>query len=213
MQYVSHPAHPWQVLREQQPGVFEKPVSPPPNPDGWFHVTIRVDGDTVTVFVDRAATAALAVQRLTTRPGGWVGLWVGNTSPGDFANLTITPAGRAAADAAPAAPVPPAAASISGTYVGQILPEGGGDPFEGRIVLVDHGATVDVTLGPRDEPLFAARDVRRNGDALTFEADAPSDTPNHLAFAVTVRDGALAGTVTQTRDGQVRKARVAFTKQ
>ena len=69
VQYVSHPAHPWQVLREQQPGVFEKPVSPPPNPDGWFHVTIRVDGDTVKVFVDRAATAALEVQRLTTRAG------------------------------------------------------------------------------------------------------------------------------------------------
>ena len=93
MQYVSHPAHPWQVLREQQPGVFEKPVSPPPNPDGWFHVTIRVDGDTVKVFVDRAA-AALAVQRLTTRQraGGW-------TSPGDFA-MTIAGArarGRCAA--------------------------------------------------------------------------------------------------------------------
>jgi len=28
-----------------------------------------------------------------------------------------------------------------------------------------------------------------------------------------VRDGVLAGTVSQTRDGQVRKARVAFTKQ
>jgi hypothetical protein len=28
-----------------------------------------------------------------------------------------------------------------------------------------------------------------------------------------VRDGALTGTVTQTRDGQVGKARVAFTKQ
>jgi hypothetical protein len=98
-------------------------------------------------------------------------------------------------------------------YVGQIVPEGGGDRFEGRIVVVDKGATIDITLGPRDEPLFAARGVRRAGDALTFEADAPSDTPNHLAFAVTVRDGALAGTVTQTRDGQVRKARVAFTKQ
>ena len=94
VQYVSHPAHPWQVLRDQQPGVFEKPVSLPPNPDGWFHVTIRVDADTVKVFVDRAATEVLAVQRLTTRPGGWVGLWVGNTSPGDFANVTITSAGR-----------------------------------------------------------------------------------------------------------------------
>ena len=77
----------------------------------------------------------------------------------------------------------------------------------------------DARLWPRTalrRPLanrHTARDVRRNGDALTFEADAPGDTPNHLVFAVTVRDGALTGTVTQTRDGQVRKARVAFTKQ
>jgi hypothetical protein len=94
VQYVSHPAHPWQVLREQHPGVYEKPVIPPPDPDGWFHVTIQVDADTVRVFVGRAASAALEVKRLTTRPGGWVGLWVGNTSPGDFADVTITPAGR-----------------------------------------------------------------------------------------------------------------------
>ena len=53
------------------------------------------------VFVDRAAGAALEVKRLTTRPGGWVGLWVGNTSPGDFANVTIAPNGVAAAQAAP----------------------------------------------------------------------------------------------------------------
>jgi hypothetical protein len=50
----------------------------------------------VRVFVDRAAAPVLEVQRLTTRASGWVGLWVGNTSPGDFANVTITPAGRVA---------------------------------------------------------------------------------------------------------------------
>jgi hypothetical protein len=31
------------------------------------------------------------VKRLTNRLGGWVGLWVGNTSPGDFANVKVTP--------------------------------------------------------------------------------------------------------------------------
>jgi hypothetical protein len=29
----------------------------PPDPDGWCHVTIRVDGDTVKVLVDRATPA------------------------------------------------------------------------------------------------------------------------------------------------------------
>lgn len=91
VQYVSHPAHPWPVLREQHPGVFEKPVVPPPDPDGWFHATVRVERDAVKVFVDRAASPALEVKRLTDRPSGWVGLWVGNGSPGDFANVRITP--------------------------------------------------------------------------------------------------------------------------
>jgi hypothetical protein len=123
IQYVSQPAHPWPLLREQHPGVFEKPVSPAPDPDGWFHATIVVEADTVTVFVDRAASASLQVKRLTDRAGGWVGLWVGNTSPGDFANVTITPRrpSPAAASAASPAAAPAGVANLSGTYVGQIL--------------------------------------------------------------------------------------------
>ncbi|MEO5823420.1 MAG: hypothetical protein ABIT71_23195 [Vicinamibacteraceae bacterium] len=89
VQYVSHPAHPWQRLREQHPGVYEKPVTPPPDPEGWFHASIVVEADTIKVFVDPAASATLEVKRLTDRAGGWVGVWVGNTSPGDFANVTI----------------------------------------------------------------------------------------------------------------------------
>jgi hypothetical protein len=92
VQYVSHPAHPWPLLREQHPGVYEKPVVPPPDPDGWFHATIRVTADTVTVLVDPAAAPLLEVKRLTDRASGWVGLWVGNGSPGDFANVRVTPA-------------------------------------------------------------------------------------------------------------------------
>ena len=120
---------------------------------------------------------------------------------------------QSAAPQAASTQAPSAAANLSGTYDGQVLPEGGGDPIDGRIVIVDKGTSIDITLGPRDEQLFPARDVKRTGDELTFEADAPSDTPNHLAFVVTVRDGALTGTMTQTRDGQVRKARVALKKQ
>lgn len=91
VQYVSHPAHPWPVLRELHPGIYEKPVTPPPDPAGWFHVTIRVERDSVKVFVDPAASAVLEVKRLTDRRSGWVGLWVGNGSPGDFSNVRITP--------------------------------------------------------------------------------------------------------------------------
>jgi hypothetical protein len=55
-----------------------------------FHGVDETTYEAIRVFVDRAATAALQVQRLTTRQGGWVGLWVGNTSPGDFANVAVT---------------------------------------------------------------------------------------------------------------------------
>jgi hypothetical protein len=211
VQYISHPQHPWQTLREQHPGVYEKPVSPTPDPDGWFHATIQVGADTVRVFVDRAASPTLEVKRLTDRTSGWVGLWVGNTSPGDFANVTIAPA-RAAGAGAPAVAAPAAAANLSGTYAGDVLPEGG-DPFEGRIVVVDRGDAIDITLGRSVDEMFPATNVKRTGNTLNFEADAPSDTPNHLALDVTIAGDALTGSMTQTRDGGTRKAKLSFTKQ
>jgi hypothetical protein len=224
VQYISHPEHPWQVLREKCPGVYEKPVVPPPDPDGWFHATIQVTADSVKVFVDPAAAPALEVKRLTDRASGWVGLWVGNGSPGDFANVKVTPgaaAPKAAASSSGAEPARAAApgstagptADLSGTYSGQVIPEAGPGAFSARIVLVDRGDAVDVTLGPPGAPLMPARDVRRAGNRLTFEAEAPGDTPTHFAFDVAVADGQLTGTLTQTRGGKVEKGRVEFAKQ
>jgi hypothetical protein len=219
VQYVSHPAHPWQTLREQQPGVFEQPVTPPPDPNDWFHATVHVTPDTITVFVDPAASAVLEVKRLTTRPGGWVGLWVGNGSPGDFANVRITRATAVASVSNPGpASVTGAAASgsalgrLAGTYVGRIVPEQG-DAVDVRFVIAERDGVVQISAGPRDQDAIAARDVVRTGDALTFTIDAPGDSPNTLAFDVTVTDGAIAGAVVQTREGQVRKGRLTLTRQ
>ena len=91
VQYISHPVHPWQLLRETSPGVYEKPVEPAPDPNGWFRARVYVAAGTIAVFVDGATSPALEVTRLTDRAGGWVGLWVGNGSPGDFANVKLTP--------------------------------------------------------------------------------------------------------------------------
>jgi hypothetical protein len=209
VQYVSHPEHPWPRLREQQPGVYEKPVVPPPDPNGWFHATIHLTPDTITVFVDPAASPALVVQRLTTRAAGWVGLWVGNESPGDFANVTVRGLG-AGARAEPAAT--PAAASFAGTYVGKVQPEQG-DAVDLRFVITEREGATGVSGGPGDGMLIPARNLVRRGDSLTFVIDAPSDTPNQLAFDVTVKDGAVTGTVVQTRDGQVRTGRLTLTRQ
>jgi hypothetical protein len=45
----------------------------------------------VSVFVNDAKEPSLVVEQLSDRKKGLVGLWVGNTSGGDFANFKIIP--------------------------------------------------------------------------------------------------------------------------
>ena len=92
VQYVSQPAHPWQKLRADTPGQYEKPVKPVPDPNDWFHARIVVASPKVSVFVANATEPCLTVTQLSDRKNGLVGVWVGNTSGGDFANLKIVPA-------------------------------------------------------------------------------------------------------------------------
>jgi hypothetical protein len=92
VQYISHPAHPWQKLRADTPAKYEKPVKPVPDPNGWFHARVVVASPKVSVFVDEGKEPALVVEQLSDRKKGLVGIWVGNGSGGDFANLKITPA-------------------------------------------------------------------------------------------------------------------------
>ena len=92
VQYVSHPAHPWDKLRAEQPGKYEKAVNPVPDPNAWFHMRVVVASPNVSVFVGDAKEPCLVVSQLSDRKKGSVGLWVGNTSGGDFANLKIVPA-------------------------------------------------------------------------------------------------------------------------
>ena len=91
VQYISMPEYPWEKLREKFPGKYENKVNPVPDPDGWFHVKIVVDGKKVTVFVNGAQTSSLAVEKLTSTTTGSIALWVGNNSGGNFANLVVTP--------------------------------------------------------------------------------------------------------------------------
>jgi hypothetical protein len=92
VQYVSHPTHTWQKLRTEQPGKYEQAVNPVPDPNAWFHVRVVVASPKVSVFVNDAKEASLVVDQLSDRKKGLVGLWVGNTSGGDFAYLNIVPA-------------------------------------------------------------------------------------------------------------------------
>jgi hypothetical protein len=92
VQYVSHPTYTWNKLRAEHPGQYEKAVSPAPDPNGWFHARIVVASPKVSVFVEDAKEPSLVVTQLSERRKGLVGLWVGNTSGGEFANLQLTPA-------------------------------------------------------------------------------------------------------------------------
>ena len=91
VQYISMPDYPWEKLREKFPGKYENKVNPVPDPDGWFHVKIIVDGKKISAFVNNAPSPSLLVEKLNNITTGNVALWVGNNSGGSFANLSISP--------------------------------------------------------------------------------------------------------------------------
>ena len=92
VQYISHPTYTWQKLRAEHPGKYEQAVTPVPDPTGWFHVRVVVASPKVSVFVEDAKEPSLIVSQLSERGKGLIGLWVGNNSGGDFADLRLTPA-------------------------------------------------------------------------------------------------------------------------
>ncbi|QHT70351.1 DUF1080 domain-containing protein [Rhodocytophaga rosea] len=92
VQYIFHPEFTWDKLRKEYPEVYENPVQPVPDPNGWFHVRIEVNSPDVRVFVNDAKEPSLGVKQLSKNTSGKIGLWVGNQSEGDFANLVISPA-------------------------------------------------------------------------------------------------------------------------
>ncbi len=89
VQYVSLPEFDWQRLRQEQNGKYEKAVVPAVNPNEWFHVKIVVQHPQVSVYVNGESLASLQVAQLSKRQTGKIGLWVGNMSGGDFANLSV----------------------------------------------------------------------------------------------------------------------------
>jgi len=52
---------------------------------------VVVSGGRIQIYVGPAQEVTLEVRKLGQLHGGQVGLWVGNDSGGDFANLVIKP--------------------------------------------------------------------------------------------------------------------------
>lgn len=90
VQYISHPTYTWKKLREKRNAQFEKALTPVPDPNEWFHATIEVTAEDIYVYVNHASAPSLHVKKLNDRKDGWIGLWVGDGSGGNFSNLTIT---------------------------------------------------------------------------------------------------------------------------
>jgi hypothetical protein len=91
VQYISLPKFDFQDLRDEFPEEFESPVDGSLMPTDWVKLRVVVDGSKVQVYVGPVDEATLEVRKLGQLDGGQVGLWVGNVSGGDFANLVITP--------------------------------------------------------------------------------------------------------------------------
>ena len=89
VQYISHPAFTWKRLREEQTGVFEKAVTPAPDPNQWFHTMIEVGQEDIRVFVNYSPVASLIVKKLNNHTNGKIGLWTGDSAGGSFSNLII----------------------------------------------------------------------------------------------------------------------------
>ena len=92
VQYMQVPEFDWPVLRAKFPEEFERSVHPSIKPTEWVPLRIAVNRDRVQVSVGLVANATMEVRKLGGLDRGMVGLWVGNNSDGDFANLRITPA-------------------------------------------------------------------------------------------------------------------------
>ena len=90
VQYVSVPKYDWELLRETRNGQYEKAVDPAPKADEWFHAKIVVNYPQVSVYVNGSDKPSLSIKKLSDIKTGKLGLWVGNTSDGDFANLSVT---------------------------------------------------------------------------------------------------------------------------
>jgi hypothetical protein len=92
VQYIAVPDYDWPRLRKEFPEEFENPVDRSVSPTEWVPLRLVVADQKIQVYVGTVTTPTLEVRKLGSESRGLIGLWVGNNSDGDFANLRITPA-------------------------------------------------------------------------------------------------------------------------
>jgi len=88
-QYMAPPEFDWPNLRAQFPEEFENAVDASVSPTDWVPLRVIVTASRVTAYAGAVKAATLDVRKLGKQTPGTLGLWVGNTSEGDFANLRV----------------------------------------------------------------------------------------------------------------------------
>jgi hypothetical protein len=90
VQYIMFPEYDWPRLRKEFPEEFENPVDASVAPTDWVPLKVVVNDKTVQIHVGAVKSPALEVRKLGQLDRGLIGLWAGNNSDGDFANLRVT---------------------------------------------------------------------------------------------------------------------------
>jgi len=90
VQYIAVPDYDWPRLRKEFPEEFENPVDASIVPTDWVPLRVVVKGRAIQIYVGAVKTPTLEVRKLGQHDRGMVGLWVGNNSDGDFANLRVS---------------------------------------------------------------------------------------------------------------------------
>lgn len=91
VQYTAVPDYDWPRLRKEFPEEFENPVDQSLVPTDWVPLRVVVKGKAIQIYVGPVKSPTLEVRKLGQHDRGMIGLWTGNNSDGDFANLRITP--------------------------------------------------------------------------------------------------------------------------
>jgi len=90
VQYMAPPEYDWPRLREKFPEEFENPVDASVAPTDWVPLRLAVKDQKIQIYVGAVKSPTLDVRKLGTLDRGMIGLWTGNNSDGDFANLRVT---------------------------------------------------------------------------------------------------------------------------
>jgi hypothetical protein len=90
IQYISHPIFTWKKLREEKNAMYEKEILNPPDPDGWFTMRLVIENNLVKAFINKSDIPSLVVEKISDWETGRIGLFVGDSSGGDFKNIEVT---------------------------------------------------------------------------------------------------------------------------